>query len=98
MRSGQGRGKQVLPGRDIAVRENRKEVVMPAMLAIRTNPANLNHHLWLNNGTWFVHYTLHLPDFTARKVRRSLGTKCVAVARRKRDAILSETVVRGDQA
>jgi hypothetical protein len=37
------------------------------------------HHLWLNNGTWWVHYTLNF-DFRTRRVRRSLGTRDAAEA------------------
>ena len=33
-------------------------------LSLRVNDANENHHLWNNNGTWWVHYTVHLADFT----------------------------------
>ena len=40
----------------------------------RINAANPDHHLWDNHGTWWCHYTEHLPDFTKRRVRRSLGT------------------------
>jgi hypothetical protein len=45
-----------------------------ATLAVRIHPDNQNHHLWNNNGTWWCHYTLHLPDFTKRRVRKSLET------------------------
>ena len=55
--------------------------------SLRTNPANLNHHLWLNNGTWYVAYTAHTSPVTAERVRRSLKTKDVVVARQKRDQI-----------
>ncbi len=58
-------------------------------LVIRVNHANPNHHLWENHGTWWMHYTLHLPDFTKRRIRQSLATKRVGIARRRRDAVLS---------
>ena len=32
-------------------------------IAIRIG-SNPNHHLWNNNGTWWLHYTEHLPDYT----------------------------------
>jgi len=48
-----------------------------------------NHHIWNNNGTWWVHYTVHLPDYTARRVRRSLRTRDPAEARRLRDELLA---------
>lgn len=44
-----------------------------------------NHHLWNNNGTWWCHHTVHQPDHTKRRVRRSLRTNSVGVARRLRD-------------
>lgn len=62
-----------------------------ATLAIRTDHSNPNHHLWNNNGTWFVHYTIHPDQFTAERVRVSLKTKDVREARVRRDAILKST-------
>ena len=59
----------------------------PATPSIRTNAANPNHHLWNNHGTWWLHYTLH-EGLTKRRVRRSLETDCVALARSRRDAAL----------
>ena len=57
--------------------------------SLRTNPANPNHHLWNNNGTWFIHYVVHPTPFTKERVRRSLGTKCLEEARARRDALLA---------
>jgi hypothetical protein len=57
-------------------------------LAVRIDNANPLHHLWDNNGTWWVHFTIHGPDHTARRIRRSLGTKNLVEARRLRDSIL----------
>lgn len=59
-----------------------------AALAIRVRKDNPNHHLWDNNGTWFIHYTVHQSDFTKSRVRESLGTKSLAAARRLRNRIL----------
>jgi len=47
-----------------------------------------NHHLWNNNGTWWVHYTVHLPDYTKQRVRQSLETKSVEQARLRRDQLI----------
>lgn len=58
-------------------------------LAIRLT-GNPNHHLWFNNGTWWAHWTEHLPDFTKRRVRRSLHTRDLGIARVLRDTILQE--------
>lgn len=38
-------------------------------VSIRISEGNRLHHLWNNNGTWWLHYTEHLPDFTKRRVR-----------------------------
>jgi hypothetical protein len=51
--------------------------------------SNPNHHLWNNNGTWWLHYTEHLPDYTKRRVRFSLYTHHVRIARIMRDFLLS---------
>lgn len=57
-------------------------------LAIRHANAHAHHHLWNNNGTWWCHYTVHLPDFTKRRVRTSLQTKDFALACQRRDQLL----------
>jgi hypothetical protein len=57
---------------------------------IRVHPENPNHHLWNNHGTWFLHYTVHPTPFTKDRIRRSLGTKDVEVARARRDAIFAD--------
>ena len=56
-------------------------------LAIRVTD-NPDHHLWLNNGTWFVHFTLHASDYTKRRMRLSLKTHDIVEARRRRDRLL----------
>jgi hypothetical protein len=56
-------------------------------IAIRIG-SNPNHHLWNNNGTWWLHYTEHLPDYTKHRVRRSLHTHNVRAARAIRDVLL----------
>jgi hypothetical protein len=60
-----------------------------SQLSLRTNPENPNHHLWNNNGTWFIHFVVHPTPITKERVRKSLGTKSLAEARAKRDAILT---------
>lgn len=57
-------------------------------LAVRIAPDNPDHHLWNNNGTWWFHCTVHLPDYTARRIRRSLGTRNAGLARRRRDNLM----------
>ena len=56
---------------------------------IRVRAENPNHHLWNNHGTWFLHYTIHPTPFTKERIRRSLGTKDVKVARARRDAFFA---------
>src|SRR3954452_2728504 len=68
--------------------ENRKSTRHEMKLSIRTNPANPNHHLWNNHGTWFIHYVVHPTPFTKERIRHSLHTKSLEEARRKRDALL----------
>lgn len=63
---------------------------MNAKLAIRVRSGNPDHHLWNNNGTWWCHYTEHLPDYTKRRVRRSLATTDQSIARFLRDSVLFE--------
>ena len=69
-------------------RESLRQTDSMIALSLRTNLSNLNHHLWNNNGTWFVHYVIHPTPFTKERVRRSLGTKDLGVARARRDALL----------
>jgi hypothetical protein len=56
-------------------------------LAVRINEENPNHHLWNNNGTWYIHYTFCPTDWTAERVRKSLQTHDLSEARTKRDLI-----------
>ena len=60
------------------------------VLAIRTDTDNQNHHLWNNNGTWFVHYTIYPTPLTKQRVRKSLKTKCVKEARNRRDCLFTK--------
>ena len=60
-----------------------------SLSAIRIRTDNPNHHLWNNHGTWFLHYTIHPTPLTKERVRRSLGTKDLAVAQRRRDAFFA---------
>jgi hypothetical protein len=60
-----------------------------SQLSLRTNLENPNHHLWNNNGTWFIHYVVHPTPITKERIRKSLGTKSLAEARARRDAIFT---------
>jgi hypothetical protein len=59
---------------------------------IRISADNPNHHLWNNHGTWFLHYTVHPTPFTKERIRRSLGTKDLEIARSRRDAFFAHFV------
>jgi len=58
-------------------------------LRVRISADNPDHHLWNNHGTWFLHYTVHPTPFTKERVRRTLGTPELAVARERRDAFFA---------
>lgn len=63
--------------------------------SLRVDPANRLHHLWCNNGTWWVHYTLHFGH-RKRRIRRSLRTSDLAEAVRRRDELLADIAARGE--
>jgi len=64
-----------------------------ASLGIRINAENPNHHLWNNNGVWYLHYTIYPTAFTAERIRRSLRTKSLSEARRLRDTFFARKEV-----
>jgi hypothetical protein len=57
-------------------------------LSIRPNK-NPNHHLWLNNGSWWLNVVEHREDYTKQRIRRPLGTKDVNQARQLRDELMT---------
>lgn len=61
----------------------------PIQLSVRRPAGNDNHHLWNNHGTWWCALTIHRPDFTKARLRRSLGTDSVDAARDIRDFLLA---------
>jgi hypothetical protein len=63
--------------------------------ALRIDSSNPNHHLYLNNGTWWIHYTVHLADYTAKRIRESLGTRDLLEARLRRDLLLEGLMRKG---
>jgi len=65
-----------------------KNIMNSPKIVLRINTANPNHHLWNNNGTWFVHYTIHPTPFTKQRLRASLRTKDLVEARLRRDHLL----------
>ncbi|MFT7464732.1 MAG: succinylarginine dihydrolase [Pseudohongiellaceae bacterium] len=63
--------------------------MQPACLSVRVNARNRRHHLWCNNGTWWMHFTLNTLSGHVRRVRRSLGTRDLAEATLRRDLRLA---------
>ena len=74
----------------ILVETSTERPPMNTKIAIRVRNENPDHHLWNNHGTFWCHYTEHLPDYTKRRVRRSLRTADRAIARFLRDSVLFE--------
>ncbi len=71
---------------------------MQEQLVIRVDADNIRHHLWDNHGTWWIHYTLHLDELRAKRVRRSLGTSDLAEACALRDTFfLDQASAEGGQ-
>lgn len=64
-------------------------------LSARINPGNRRHHLWLNNGTWWVAFVLHFGH-RKRRFRRSLETRDLNVAILRRDALFTVLAEEGE--
>ncbi len=58
-------------------------------LAVRIDSGNPDHHIYDNNGTFWIHYTVYPTPVTAERIRKSLRTKDIAEARRRRDEIFA---------
>jgi hypothetical protein len=67
--------------------------ILQSVPSIRIREENPDHHLWNNHSTWFLHYTVHPTPITKERIRRSLGTKDVVVARQHRDAFFAQLSV-----
>ena len=64
-------------------------------LSVRIDASNRHHHLWNNNGVWWVHYTLNF-DCRTRRVRRSLKTGSLDEAIRRRDDLFARLQAEGE--
>lgn len=64
-------------------------------LSVRVDASNRHHHLWNNNGAWWVHYTLNF-DCRTRRVRRSLKTGSLDEAIRRRDDLFAHLQAEGE--
>jgi hypothetical protein len=58
---------------------------------VKNKHPNPNHNIWNNNGTWWAHYTVHNENYTKERVRVSLGTNDVQIARALRDFLMQAT-------
>ena len=72
-----------------AANQNNTHMKNEIKAVARAQVGNANHHLWNNNGTWWCHLTLHLSDYTKRRLRLSLGTHSLTDARCLRDSLLA---------
>jgi hypothetical protein len=59
-------------------------------LKLRFRDRDPNHHLWSNHDIWYVAYTVETPQGGTYRIRRSLGTKDVGLARVRRDSIFQK--------
>jgi hypothetical protein len=57
-------------------------------LVTRRTDTNPNHHIWKNNGTWWIRFTLRSTAGESIRPAYSLKTADLDAARRKRDRIL----------
>lgn len=64
-------------------------------LSSRARTSGNLHHLWNNNGTWWVHYTLHF-GYRKRRIRRSLKTRSRDEAIRRRDELFDRIARDGE--
>jgi hypothetical protein len=80
----------LFPEPDACARNRRKHDIMRnnERIHARGRNGNAHHHLWNNHGTFWCHFTLHLPDYTKRRVRLALGTRDFGEARELRDGLL----------
>jgi hypothetical protein len=58
-------------------------------LVTRRTDTNPNHHIWKNNGTWWIRITLRSTEGESIRHAYSLKTPDLDAARRKRDRILA---------
>jgi hypothetical protein len=58
---------------------------------VKNKNPNPDHNIWNNNGTYWCHYTVHKDDYTKERVRVSLGTNDVKIARALRDFLMQAT-------
>ena len=71
------------------------EILKNKHASVRIGSSNPDHHLYNNNGVWWLHYTSYPNPATSKRIRRSLGTRDVTLARSRRDACFGELFANG---
>lgn len=66
------------------------EILKNKHASVRIGSGNQDHHLYNNNGVWWLHYTSYPTPATSKRIRRSLRTRDVTLARHQRDTILKD--------
>ena len=66
------------------------EILKNKHASVRIGSGNPDHHLYNNNGVWWLHYTSYPTIATSKRIRRSLKTQDVTLARQQRDTILRD--------
>ena len=66
------------------------EILKNKHASVRIGSSNTDHHLYNNNGVWWLHYTGYPTPATSKRIRRSLKTRDVTLARHRRDTILKD--------
>ena len=66
------------------------EILKNKHASVRIGSGNPDHHLYNNNGVWWLHYTSYPGPATSKRIRRSLKTRDVTLARHQRDTILKD--------
>lgn len=64
--------------------------------SVRIDTRNSLHHVWLNNGVFWVHYTLHFGN-RKRRIRRSLKTSDARIAVARRDELFARIYREGEE-
>lgn len=76
---------------EIAGVESNDVTTYPKVSRLKTRESgNLNHHLWINNGTWYCKFRYIDADGRTRTANNSLHTKQVEEARIGRDKMMAE--------
>ena len=66
------------------------EILKNKHASVRIWAQNPDHHLYNNNGVWWIHYTSYPTASTSKRIRRSLKTRDLELARERRDAFLAQ--------